>query len=81
MAEEAKTVSAVLAAVFAVLGIFVFGIILEPLAIVTGIIGATSKKVGIKATGIAAALIAFILLIYLVTVLAAAQSALSSLGL
>lgn len=80
MTEEAKTVSAVLAAVFAVLGIFVFGIILEPLAIITGIIGATSKKVGIKATGIAAALIAFILLVYLITVLAAAQSALNSLG-
>lgn len=79
MTEEAKTVSAVLAAVFAVLGIFVFGIVLEPLAIITGIIGATSKKVGIKATGIAAALIAFILLIYLITVLAAAQSAINSL--
>lgn len=79
MTEEAKTVSAVLAAVFAVLGIFVFGIILEPLAIITGIIGATSKKVGIKATGIAAALIAFILLVYLITVLAAAQSAINSL--
>lgn len=79
MTEEAKTVSAVLAAVFAVLGIFVFGIILEPLAIITGIIGATSKKVGIKATGIAAVLIAFILLVYLITVLAAAQSAINSL--
>lgn len=79
MTEEAKTVSAVLAAVFAVLGIFVFGIILEPLAIITGIIGATSKKVGIKATGIAAALIAIILLVYLIAVLATAQSAINSL--
>ena len=80
MTEEGKTVSAVLAAVFAVLGIFVFGIILEPLAIIAGVIGATSKKVGVKATGIAAAVIAFVLLMYLFIVLMAAQSALSGFG-
>lgn len=79
MTEEAKMVAAVIAAVCAILGFIVFGIVLEPIAIITGIIAATSKKVGIKATGIAAALIAFIMLAYLITVLVAAQSALNSL--
>lgn len=80
MTEEAKVVSAILAAVFAVMGIFILGVVLEPLAIVTGIIGATSKKVGIKATGIAAAVIAGVLLLYLLLVVVAATNAANSLG-
>lgn len=80
MTEEAKVVAAVLAAVFAVMGIFILGLVLEPLAIVTGIIGATSKKVGIKATGIAAATIAGLLLLYLLLVLVMAANAANTLG-
>lgn len=80
MTEEAKVVSAVLAAVFAVMGIFILGVVLEPLAIITGIIGATSKKVGIKATGIAAAVVAGLLLLYLLLVLLMAVNASNTLG-
>jgi len=79
MTEEAKTVSAVLSAVCAILGIFIFGIILEPIAVITGIIGATSKKVGIKATGIAGAVVGCLLLIYAIYALVALQSAINSL--
>ena len=79
MTEEAKTVSAVLSAVCAVLGLFILGIVLEPVAIITGIIGATSKKVGIKATGIAGAVVGGILLIYLIYSLVVLQTTLNSL--
>ena len=79
MTEEAKMVSAILSAVFALAGIFVFSIILEPLALVTGIIGATSKKMGICATGIVGAALGFILFIYTIIVFAQAAEVLQML--
>ena len=81
MTEEAKMVAAVLSAAFAILGIFVAGLIFEPLAIICGIVGATSKKTGIKVTGIASAVLALILLVYVIAVIATAANALKSLGL
>lgn len=63
MSEDTKKVFAVLSPISALLGWFAFGIVFEPLALVFGIIGASSKEVGYKVAGIVGAIVGGVLLI------------------
>ena len=54
---------------FSVLGIFVFSLLLEPVAVITGIFGLASKKMPVKIVGLVGMLVGIIMFAYAVAMM------------
>lgn len=69
MTEEGKIVMAVISITCSILGIFVFSLLLEPFAVITGIFGLASKKMPVKIVGLIGMLIGIIMFAYTVAMM------------
>lgn len=69
MTEEGKIVMAVISITCSVLGIFVFSLLLEPVAVITGIFGLASKKMPVKIVGLVGMLVGIIMFAYAVAMM------------
>lgn len=69
MTEEGKIIMAVISITSSILGVFVFSLMLEPLAVLTGIFGLASKKMPVKIVGLVGMIIGIIMFAYTVTMM------------